>query len=45
MNESDIGVEMENYQPKESIIQDNKPYNLTSTSNEIQNIFKKIRKK
>ena len=45
MKESDIGVEMENYQPKESIIQDNKPYNLTSTSNEIQNIFKKIRKK
>ena len=27
------------------ITQENKPYNLQSTSNEIQNIFKKIRKK
>ena len=39
-------LEMENYQPKDSIItQDNKPSNLASTSNDIQNIFDKIRKK
>ena len=39
-------LEMENYQPKDSIItQENKPSNLSSTSNEIQNIFDKIRKK
>ena len=38
-------LEMENYQTKDSIItQENKPYNSTSTSNDIQNIFKKIRK-
>ena len=45
MNEK-MELEMGNYQPKESIItQENKPHNLTSTSNEIQNIFEKIRKK
>ena len=32
--------------PNDSLLtQENKPYNLQSTSNEIQNIFKKIRKK
>ena len=32
--------------PNDSLItQENKPYNLQSTSNEVQNIFKKIRKK
>ena len=35
-----------NQDPNDSLItQENKPYNLQSTSNEVQNIFKKIRKK
>ena len=39
-------IEMENMpQNKSFITQENKPYNITSTSNEVQEIFKKIRKK
>ena len=50
MNEKDDNndeiIEMGNIKDKNTIItQENKPYNFASTSNEIQNIFKKIRKK
>ena len=46
MDEKDHSIEMEKYPQKESVImKDNKPYNITSTSNEVQNIFNKIRKK
>ena len=39
-------IEMENIKENDTIItQENKPYNLASTSNDIQNIFKKIREK
>ena len=40
-------IELENFQSEdsESIIQDNKPQNIPSSTAEIQNIFKKIRKK
>ena len=39
-------IEMENIKENDTIItQENKPYNLSSTSNDIQNIFKKIREK
>ena len=35
-------IEMENIKENDTIItQENKPYNLASTSNDIQNIFKK----
>ena len=43
MNDS---IEMNTFSQNNSMItQDNKPYNLASTSNEVQEIFKKIRKK
>ena len=40
-------IELANFPPEnsESIIQDNKPHNIPSSTAEIQNIFKKIRKK
>ena len=46
MEEKDNSIEMGNYPQKESIImKENKPHNIASTSNEVQNIFNKIRKK
>ena len=45
MEENDK-IEMKNFPQNNSIItQDNKPYSITSTSNEVQEIFKKRRKK
>ena len=45
-NQNDEVIEMGSIKENNSMItQENKPYNLSSTSNEVQNIFKKIRKK
>ena len=46
MNEKEESIELPNYPPNKSIItNENIPYSINSTSKEIENIFKKIRKK